>query len=582
MSAPNALVAAARRITDSGDIRRIRKNNMGWQDICWAHFDTCGEYRYAVDWMGSMLSKATLFIEDENGDAVESGPPVDLLAALFGGGKKQGAMLGGIGVNWTVAGDCYLVGWVDDKGKDCWLVVSSTALTSRSDRYYIDGEEVKSSEGKVFVARLWRPHPRKHAEANSPSRAVMPVLSELEGLTKRVAAEIDSRLTGAGLMLLPDNITLPSTPITEGEETQIQANDADRFVAYLQAVMSQAIAHPESASATVPFAMTMPAEAIPNVRLQTFWSPLDENSMALRKEAIGRLALGLDMPPEILTGLADTNHWNAWAIDDAGIKAHAEPLLDLITDALTEGYLYPLLVEGGMDSLDAERWVIKADTSKIRLRPNRSKEAFELYDRGELGSEALRRETGFDEKDAPSTEEIKQWYIRKVASGSTTPELVAQALVLLGFPAVVNAEVTPTEERPTPSLQEHPVQDAPEPDLAQVASAVPEQALLAAAEQMVFRALERAGNRIKSRTDMRPPGVAAIDLYQYVPLDLPSVNDVLTDAWGNVERACPRLGVAPGSLTAALDAYCRALLTERKPHDPNLLSSYLTLVSAAA
>jgi hypothetical protein len=580
MSAPNAMVAAARRITDARDVKRLRKHAMAWQDRCWEHYDTCGEYRYAVDWMGAMLSKAVLYIADADGNKVTEGLPVDLLASLFGGGKKQGGMLGGIGVHWTVAGDCYLVGTTSEAGKDEWQIVAGSSLTARGGKFYIDSEEVLSKD-QVFVCRLWRPHPRKRVEANSPSRAVLPILGEIEGLTKRVAAEIDSRLTGAGLTLLPDNITFPTTPVTEGQETQVAANDADRFVQFLQEVMSEAIAHPESASATVPFAVTMPAESIQAVRHLTFWSPLDEHSIELRKEAIGRLALGMDMPPEVLTGLADLNHWNAWAVDDAGIKAHAEPLLDLITDALTDGYLFPLLVDAGTDPVTAAQWSIAADTSGIRLRPNRSKEAFELYDRGELSAEALRRETGFEETDAPDESELREWYIRKVASGSTTPELVAQALALLGVQVAVATEDPTTEERPTPSLTEHPVHDAPEMPLAEVASAAPSAALLAASEQMVFRALERAGNRIKTRAGTKPPGVSAMDLYQYVPLDLASINDVLTDAWGNVERACPSLGVAPGPLTNALDSYCRVLLSERKPHDPSLLASYLTLVAAA-
>jgi hypothetical protein len=578
MSAPKAMVAAARRITEAGEVARIRKANRAWQDRGWECYDIIGEYRYAVDWMGSMLSKATLYIADENGNLTEEGVPNDLLAALYGGKKKHGAMLGAIGVHWTVAGDCYLVGTTVE-GMDHWQVISGVSLTARGGKFYIDGDEV-TSDSPVFVSRLWRPHPRKNVEANSPTRAVLPVLAEIEALTKRVAAEVDSRLTGAGLMLLPDNITFPSAPLSSGDETQIALNDADRFVAYLQEVMSQAIAHPESASATVPFAVTMPAEAIPNVRLQTFWSPLDEHAIELRKEAIGRLALGMDMPPEVLTGMADLNHWNAWAVDDAGIKAHAEPLLAIICDALTEGYLVPLLIASGMDAVEAQRWSIQADTSQIRLRPNRSKEAFELYDRMEIDGEALRRETGFDPDDKPDEAEVREMFVRKVASGSTTPELVAAALAILGVEMPVAApEVEPTEERPTPSLVEHPVQDAPEPPLAEVASAAPSESLLAAAEQMVFRALERAGNRIKTRAGAKPPGVTAMDLYQYVPLDLASINDVLTDAWSNIERACPRLGVSPGPLTAALDSYCRVLLSERKPHDPSLLSSYLTLAA---
>jgi hypothetical protein len=40
-------------------------------------------------------------------------------------------------------------------------------------------------------------------------------------------------------------------------------------------------------------------------------------------ECIERIAIGLDMPPEILIGLQDANHWTAWQIDEQTWKATA-------------------------------------------------------------------------------------------------------------------------------------------------------------------------------------------------------------------------------------------------------------------
>jgi hypothetical protein len=98
---------------------------------------------------------------------------------------------------------------------------------------------------------------------------------------------------------------------------------------------------------------------------------------------------------------------------------------------------------------------------------------------------------------------------------------------------------------------------------------------------MVFRALERAGNRIKTKLNgNRPPGVAAADLYLYVPCSAKSADDLLTDAWSNVPRFCSSLGVTPDGLTAALDTYCRALLTEQREHDRALLEKYLEQVAS--
>jgi len=572
-ASPNALVAAAALVTKTSQVTKLRKDARAWQDRSWEMYDLVGEFRYAADWTGAMLSKATLYIEGPDGTRITEGPAVDLLDALYGGPQNHGAMLGGIGVNWTVAGDCYLVG-VERKGRDFWRTASATSLTARGGKFYIDRDLVES-DGDVLVMRLWRPHPRKYNEATAPARAVIPILNEIDTLTRRVAAEADSRLTGAGLLLVPDTIQFPANPNSTGDETNLST--ADRFMLYMQEIMAMAIANPESASATVPVAVTMPPEAIEAVKHLTFWSPLDENGPKLREEGIKRLALGLDMPPEVLTGSADLNHWNAWAVDDAAIKACAEPLLNLIVGALTEGYLYPLLVDMGMVAEEAAGFSIKADTSKIRMRPNRSKEAMELYDRGALSLTAVLRENGFEDGDAPTSEEFRQWMLRKVASGSTTPEQVAAALLELGIvlPTQAEAPADETQEaRPVPSLLEHPVNDPPEEP------GIGDNALLFAAEQIVFRALERAGNRLKSKMTTRPPGVSAADLYQYVPCDAATINDVLTDAWTQVERF--DFGIPADVLSQALDSYCRALLAGRQPHDRDLLASYLSLIRVPA
>ena len=606
------LIAAARRLTSRPTVSNSTRSTPGWAAQAWDFYDLCGEYRYAADWVGSMLSKATLYVADaaHDGAKVTTGAPFEILDALYGGSEGQSEMLKAFGIHLTVPGECYLVGWVAG-GTEKWAVVAASELTSRGGYYYISRKRIES-ETTPFVMRLWRPHPRKHNEANSPSRAVLPILSELLGLTKHVASQIDSRLTGAGIMWVPSEMTFPTRPQTDGDNTRPEANTADRFVEMMFDVASVAVENQESAEARIPIAVTAPRDDIAAVKHMTFSTPLDEQAINLRNEAIRRLALGLDMPPEVLTGSADLNHWNAWAVDDAAIKVHAEPALSLIASSLTEGYLRPLLAEES--GVDPQQFYVAADTSSIRLRPNRSAEAIEIYDRGELSAEVLRRETGFDEDDAPDATEQQSWLTKKVAQGSTTPELVAQALRILGADFDVSQAGGTTTEAPADrSLEDHPTQDIPElpaaatreitafasptantiADVYRHLENVPKtrsaQAMLeelvistaharlqAAAEQMVFRALERAGNRLKTRLNgSRPEGVAAPELYLFVPCATGTVDYLLTDAFTHVERFCPDLGIEPECLTRALDSYCRVLLTEQKAHDPALLGKYL-------
>lgn len=581
---PRALTAAGRRMPVNPDYTKMTRSGRGWQDIAWGFFDTIGEYRYACDWVGNILSKATLFVTFENEPITREDAAGDYVYSLFGGPDAQGQMLREVGVHMTVAGELFIVGVIVD-GLEEWRVVAATELTVRAGKYYASGKEIVSDNGKPFLMRLWRPHPRRFNESNSPSRAVLSILAELDALTKRIFAEIDSRLAGAGVFFVPAEMTMPTTGTVDADGNPDTSQTlADRFQSNLQEAMMTALGDREDASAMVPIVVTAPGEHIGQAKHVTFWSELDEKSIELRTEAIRRLALGLDMPPEVLTGVADVNHWTAWSVEEGAIKAHAEPLLALICDSLTEGYLRPLLVQDGMDPVEAAKYAIGADTSLMRLRPNRSKEAFELNDRMELSGAALLRETGFNPEDAPKPDELRQMFIRKVASGSTTPELVAAALRALGVPIGAPAPAPPAQERPTPSLLDHPEQGPPNRPEQTVRVTPPGEndGLLGAAEVIVYRALERAGNRLRTHIGRKIPGVSAAEMYLHVPVSTGQLDALLFDAFEGIDRYIGCREVPVDRLASCLDTYCRALMVESRPHDPQVLATYLALTKASA
>src|SRR5690606_11214970 len=82
----------------------------------------------------------------------------------------------------------------------------------------IQGEEVKLSlvelggaqqafnPDDIWIVHSWRQHPRRAWEPDSPTRSSLPVLRELVGLTMAVSSQIDSRLAGAGLLMVADRI----------------------------------------------------------------------------------------------------------------------------------------------------------------------------------------------------------------------------------------------------------------------------------------------------------------------------------------------------------------------------------------
>ena len=598
----NAITAAARNLSAGQSARQVRKtSNLGWQRILWGMYDTVPEFRFAVNWVGNTLSKAKLEIR-KDGELVTDQAILDILASFFGGPSGQTEMFRKFGIHFTVAGEAWVIGR-PGRDEDQWDVVASTEVTVQE--YAGKVREIKVEgilvdEDQNTVVRTWKSHPEKSYEPDCPARPLIPVLRELTGLTEHVAAQIDSRLASAGILLVPSEMELPSITLTEvvmdddggALEQTVQLDNANALTQRLIDIASRAIGDRSSAAALVPLVIAAPGEFLEKVQHITFWSGLDEKAKELRDEAVRRIATGMDMPPEVVLGTADVNHWGAWQIEEAAIKAHTEPLLAIVLQALTTGYLRPLLEEWGYD--DAESYTFTADTAEMRLRPNRSKEAMELYDRGQVNGETLRRENGFEELDSMDAQEKQLWLLQKIASGQTQPEQVVAALRMLGlaFPAPVaepQRAIETQEARPTPSLKEHPRRAEPDPAESEsddaravAASAVrpmEPNPLVMASEQMVKRALQRVGNRLKVKASRAgfdlPAGTKAQYIYLTVGVKAPEVDAAMADAWDLDDFEYP--GVENAVLERCLAVYTRDLLLSQRPHSRSALAEHLLL-----
>src|SRR5690606_4767313 len=163
-----------------------------------------------------------------------------------------------------------------------------------------------------------------------------------------------------------------------------------------------------SAAAVVPIMPVVPDESIEKFRFMSFSTPLDAEARELRDEAIRRLALGLDCPPELLLGVGSMNHWGAWLVKEDVVTTHIEPPLALICDALTTQFLWPVLAQQGMPESEGRKHVIWYDVSHLVSRPNWTQDARVLYAAGAINSSALWDAAGFDESDAPVEPERRE------------------------------------------------------------------------------------------------------------------------------------------------------------------------------
>lgn len=589
---PGAILASARNYTTNRSAEKIDRQRgrtaEEWMHAAWDFFDMIPEYHQGCMAIGALLSRAKLVVEERDADGTwrptENAAVLQVHNELYGGEEGQAEMLRQFGIHFAVTGEGWLIAESNATTPDQWMVASPIAVRKGAgNAWRVNDEDLT---GTPLVIRIWRAHSLDRKKADSPTRAILPVLSELLQLTKRVAAQIDSRLLGGGLLLLPSETSFGvapqkalnvGDPVTGGTDS-IAAGDAQGLADMLVEQANRAIANPEDPSAVFPIIGETPGEFIDKARHLTFWSELDKTAPKLRAESIQRIANGMDIPPEVLLGAQGSNHWNAWLSDEVSVKIHAEPTLKTIVTSLSSGYLRPALT-GIVD--DPTRFRYAADTAQMRLRPNRSKEALELNDRLILSDAATARENGFEPADLMTDEEKAQKVIGLAARGSTTPEIVAAAMKRLGIDLGIQItdQRDPAQARPNRSLDEHPVREIPaaptgnSPDSGtgrgdtgnkQLPAAANAAALglLFASEQIVDRALQRAGNRLKTqmplqqRKEVTTPANRLYCSAHILPEDVP---DLLSDAWG----ACHEYdyGVSGAALERVLSLYTRSLLT---------------------
>lgn len=407
-------VTAASRVVSGRRLDRGQARPERWQDEAIELYSQVGELRFVAHAQAAAGSRATLFPARFTGPDAEPEPVTDGIVSdvweQFGGGRLGRAeLVKRLLIQLFIPGDGMIVGLppgVLDDGQVpdvvaledlSWHVLSAQEAKLRSGKLTLElGDTTrKVDESKTVVVRAWRPNPFRWWQADSPVRSNLAVLRELVGLTKHVSAAIDSRLAGAGVLLIGDSFSLLAGQSPDEDDD----SDVDPILAALMDAMVTAIKDRDSASAVMPIVLQGPDDAVDKVKHLTFNTPFDAQAKDLRDEAIRRLALGLDAPPEVLLGLGSSTHWNAWIIQDDYVKTQIDPSLSLICDALTQDYLRPLLEH--LRVPDAHEYVIWWDTTALTQRPDRSGEAIQVAQMGELSGEALRRETGFDENDAP-------------------------------------------------------------------------------------------------------------------------------------------------------------------------------------
>ena len=613
-------LAGATAIVDLGggsSWRTWKFGNRDWQTEGWRLYDIVPEHHFLTGRIGDSVAQARLYVTKVDDTGEETGEVEEerirrLAAVPLGTGSQRDDNLRLAGTDLAVGGECWIVGEGAAKNPELaegsWFVVTGAAFSRVGDQVSVrrpqinGGAKLVLTDGVDILIRCWRPHPNDTDQADSFTRSAIVPLREIELLTKREFAELDSRLTGAGIMFLPEGIDYP--------RLDTDPEGIAGFMAYIQRAAAASMQDQSRASAMVPIMATIPdhlLEHLDKLAPINFWSELSAEITPMKDKAIQRLASSAEIPGEVLTGIADTNHWTAWLISDEGIR-WIRGYLGLIADALTRGFLRRALEHMGV--ANPEQYAFAFDTSTLASKPNRLDEALQLHDRQLISDEEVVKAGAFDKEQMPTVPERAAQILLSLVK--TQPDLILDPAVqvALGLPNVRSVGLPATSDQNTDGGDQDPDGGTDEgppnggeveaPDETRAITArlddriraltatrvaappSPEAVFNASAKLMVMRALELAGGRLTTPQERRGRWVEVPrhELHHHVgPITPEKARKVTEGAWNHVALVASDLGVDADDLGVLLGGYVHELLTRGIRHHDDLLFAALNVAN---
>jgi len=473
-NSPRPLTAAATQIkmNDKGEAALFKSRRQSaassWQTEAWEYYDSIGEVKYAFNLVASVVSRIRIYAASVD-DTAEAPVPVSKssvvetnlaqaaeralgrLDSAYGG---QAGLLKDAALNLQVTGECYLVQVPERLGSglpESWDIRSTDELQIDSRGNYVikprrdvsgSGGASMLSNGAIdniklpntaFIGRIWKAHPRYSQESDSSLRGLLDLCAELLLLNRTFRATARSRLN-AGALYIPDGLSMaaspdPDYPYDEDGNYNEQYNaeeSADDFEDQLIDAMTTPIKDEDSASAVVPLIIRGPADLGDKIKQFKFERSFDPALAQRADRVLERIMQGLDVPKDIVTGLANVKYSNATQIDESLYKAHIEPLMLLLADALTVVYLRPYLIANGYSEAEVNRIVVWYDPSQVTTRNDRAADADTGFNNMAVSYDTWRRAHGFSDQDAPTPMELALRLV--ISKGAITPELTEAML----------------------------------------------------------------------------------------------------------------------------------------------------------
>lgn len=389
---------------------------MPWQERALRVIDLIPELDYVSRFYARLLGQLRLYpaTREQNGDLkeIKGGVPVDILSRIRDSGGGMSEILSAYGRLAFITGEGNLFGYNLNSAEETWTYVWNEELSVERNKDNsirkiiwtpsLTGPPREFSSEKAVVYKFWTSHPRRTGEATSPMRAIVEgdVAEELIALTRSVRSTATSRAV-RGVLVIPQEISPP--PVSpDGDEDPEVSVWLSAIAEHLEAQIEQA----GSAAAAAPYLMEVPYEYADRIRVVELHNPQhDYLERELRREAVERIARGVDFPPEALLGIGTTNHWAALQILMDMWRSHGAPKAQEFCDDLTSAYYQRALKEAGYG--DWRNTVVCYDESKVTVKPDRSDDARAAIREGAIGPSGFRKILNIPEEYAPSEEELQ-------------------------------------------------------------------------------------------------------------------------------------------------------------------------------
>lgn len=587
---PKALTASSVDVKFSNPWDAPRRR-MDWQREVWRLIGIIGEARYVVNGFGSAVSRARFYVGEVGDDGQVIGETKNRTALkVFNAARKSGILdqeeLRIIGINLAAVGEGYIVGLsaVGSDGKDTWRMVSRNDIVNRGGELVIDlGDEKRVLvPGRDTLARVWRPHPDRRAEADSSLRSCRNPLRMIELLQKYIGAQIDSRLYTGGVLVWAAGTTSSGQEGTAGEDIMRQ----------LVELGSQSARGEGTAANVFPIVVEAPSDVVGKVQYLSLASELSKTAPDLISTFMTSFARSVDVQPEEVMGMGDANHWSTWQLREETVVAQVAPLLACVCDAVQRVWCGPAFLKAG---LDPDKYRVCFDTAPLTVRPQRLKDTLDLYMQSLVSAQAVLEAGAYQMGDAPSDEESVRRFIRELVFRD--PQLINNRAIreLVGitedmvppdaFVPELTTAATPPPPPPVPDQvpQKHTLPVMPdtqgkEPKAVTASAALVGDAVtIATANAAVRRTMEIAGGRMLGpRERGQHPNVPRHELHTVIHTPVEKIPRLVDGCADHVLALASENGVrSPELFASTIGSYCALMLRDQSHHDPSRMEMFL-------